>query len=125
MPGAPAVRPVPGQGWCTTKVPAAPQTSVADPRTALMPVMIRGPSGPDGMVSGVHDVPFQCRTDVPSAAPAAQTLVGELAVTAVNWPPPPWFGTAVTDHAVPFQCAVSCRQLASMAGGPGTALKSA
>ena len=54
-----------------------------------MLVMIRGPSGPDGMVSGVHDVPFQCRTEVPSAAPAAQTLVGELAVTAVSWPPPP------------------------------------
>jgi hypothetical protein len=35
---------VTGQGWCTTKVPAA-QTSVADPRTALMPVMIGGPSG--------------------------------------------------------------------------------
>src|SRR5262249_38810388 len=96
--------PVAGQGWCTTKVPAAPQTSVADPRTALMLVMIRGLPGPDGMVSGAHDVPFQCRTDVPSAAPAAQTLVGELAVTAVSWPPPPWCGTVGPAQAVPFQC---------------------
>ena len=67
------VRPVTGQGWCTTKVwyppplgsvmPAA-QTSVADPGTALTPVMIGWPSGPTGVVSGVHDVPFQCRTEV-------------------------------------------------------------
>ena len=44
-------------------VPTA-QTSVADPGTALMPAMFGWPSGPTGVVSGVHDVPFQCRTDV-------------------------------------------------------------
>ena len=25
-------------------------------------------------------------------------------MTAASWPPPPWFGTVVRDHAVPFQC---------------------
>ena len=46
------------------RVKPAAQTSVADPCTALTPVMIGRPSGPAGVVSGVHDVPFQCTTGV-------------------------------------------------------------
>jgi hypothetical protein len=57
------------------------------------------------VISGVHDVPFQCRTDVvPPTGPAAQTLVEELAVTDTSRPPLPRFGSVATDHAVPFQC---------------------
>jgi hypothetical protein len=41
--------------------------SVADPGTALMPFMMGWLSGPSGVVSGVHDVPFQCGTDVRGA----------------------------------------------------------
>ena len=79
-------------------MPAA-QTSVADPGTALMPFMMGWPSGPTGVVSGVHDVPFQCRTDVvPPAGPAAQTLAVELAVTNDRPPPLPRFGSVATDR---------------------------
>jgi hypothetical protein len=105
---------VPGQGWWIVKVWYPPplgrvvptaQTSVADPGTALMPVIPGWPSGPAGVVSGAHDVPFQCRTDVvPPGAPAAQTLAVELAVTDASEPPLPRFGSVATDHAVPFQC---------------------
>src|SRR6266568_1586936 len=83
-------------------MPAA-QTSAADPRTALMPFRMGWPSGPTGVVSGVHDVPFQCRTDVVPTVPAAQTLVEELAVID-DRPPLPRFASDVSDHAVPFQC---------------------
>ena len=64
------------------------------------------------MVSGVHDVPFQCRTDVPSAAPAAQTLVGELAVT------------AATENVITSENAdrLRCRILCEGANGPTTVL---
>src|SRR5215470_3116066 len=80
------------------------QTSVADPCTALTPVMPGWPSGLTGVVSGVHEVPFQCTTDVvPPIVPTAQTLVEELAVTDVR-PPLPRFVIAVSDQAVPFQC---------------------
>lgn len=85
------------------RVKPAAQTSVADPGTALTPVMIGEPSGPSGVVSGVHDVPFQCRTDVLPTAPTAQTLVEELALTDAR-PPLPRFASDVSDHAVPFQC---------------------
>jgi hypothetical protein len=88
------------QGWWIAKVWYPPplgrvmptaQTSVADPGTALTPVMPGWPSGPTGVVSGVHDVPFQCTTDVvPPTRPTAQTLVGELAVTDAR-PPLPRF----------------------------------
>jgi hypothetical protein len=62
------VRLVTGQGWWMAKVWYPPpgrvvptaQTSVADPGTALTPIMFGAPSGPTGVVSGVHDVPFQC-----------------------------------------------------------------
>ena len=82
------------------RVKPAAQTSVADPGTALTPVMIGAPSGPTGVVSGVHEVPFQCRTPM---VPSAQTLVEELAVTEASVPLPR-FGSVATDQAVPFQC---------------------
>jgi hypothetical protein len=80
------------------------QTSVGEPGTALMLFMMGWPSGPIGMASGLHDVPFQRRTDVvPPAGPAAQTLVEELAVTEASRPLPPRLGSGTTDHALPFQ----------------------
>jgi hypothetical protein len=41
---------------------------------------------------------------LPPAGPAAQTLVGEVAVTDAKKPLPPRFGSVATGHAVPFQC---------------------
>lgn len=71
---------------------------------ALIDLISGRPSAPTGIVSGAHAVPLKRRTDVvPPAAPAAQTLVGELAVTDASAPPPPRFGSVASDHA-PFQC---------------------
>src|SRR5262249_52049071 len=53
----------------------------------------------------------------PSAAPPAQTLVGELAGPAPSGPPPPWVGRAVGDPARPRRC--RARRL-SGAMKPGT-----
>src|SRR5260370_40254415 len=63
-----------------------------------------------GLETMLQLVPSQCSTRSPEIwlwVPTAQTSVEEMAVTAVNEPPPEGVGLVTTLQFVPFQCSIN------------------
>src|SRR5580698_296515 len=93
---------------------------------AVTPARVLPTPAGSGLGTVVQRAPFQCSIRVswpfPSLVapvwPTAQTLLAEVAVTALNWPPVAGSGNFTVVHLVPFQCSIS-GLVAEGTPGPG------